>query len=167
MATIKGKWVFNDLIRGKSISQDVIFSFNTLEGSYNGHKIRFGYSDTTFRYELYFEYGTNQTLITYYGDTGEWASPLYKTIDFGTIDRNVSDEFLEWMQTNATQQTEPAPTDAVTIEYNGAVIASLKAGQSATLECKDLPMLDNVVVTVPEGMGGEDVPEWDGSIEVV
>lgn len=56
----------------------------------------------------------------------------------------------------------------VIITYNNAVIASLKAGQSASLPCKDKPMHTDVVVTVPEGMGaGEVVEEWDGSIEVV
>lgn len=54
---------------------------------------------------------------------------------------------------------------AVTIEYNGSTIASLKAGQSASLPCKDKPMLTDLVVTVPEGMGGS-VEEWDGSYTV-
>lgn len=58
--------------------------------------------------------------------------------------------------------------DTVAIQYNGSTIASLKAGQTATLPCKDKPMHTDVVVSVPEGMGaGEVVEVWDGSIEVV
>ncbi len=69
---------------------------------------------------------------------------------------------IAWLE---TYSEKPTPTDAVTIEYNGAVIASLKAGQSATLPCKDKPMLSDVVVTVPEGLGGS-VEEWDGSYTI-
>jgi hypothetical protein len=90
------------------------------------------------------------------------------TITFETVSAQSGytvEQLISWLE---TYSEKPTPTDAVTIEYNGSTIASLKAGQSATLECKDLPMLDNVVVTVPENMGGagEVVEEWDGSYTV-
>ena len=76
---------------------------------------------------------------------------------------------IAWLEANATQIIEPPvlPTDTVTIEYNGSVIAALKAGQSATLPCKDTLMHTDVVVSVPDGMGaGEVVEEWDGSYTI-
>lgn len=93
------------------------------------------------------------------------TTPTYKIGD--TITVNPGDEY------NIYIVEQSAPTDGVTIEYNNTVIASLKAGQSATLQCKNTEekpnlMKTDIIVTVPEGMGaGEVVEEWDGSIEVV
>ncbi len=88
------------------------------------------------------------------------------TIEGGTDATNPA--LISWLEANGECQNPPAPEEpTVTIEYNGSVIASLKAGQTATLPCKDKPMLTDVVVTVPEGMGaGEVVEEWDGSYTI-
>lgn len=40
----------------------------------------------------------------------------------------------------------------VEVKYNNAVIASLEAGQTATLQCIGKKMLGNVVVTAPEAV---------------
>jgi hypothetical protein len=95
---------------------------------------------------------------------GYWDFKNYGTgIQTITIpyDQEVSDEFAAWFNANIGQQEEAA----VTIEYNGSVIASLKAGQTATLPCKDTLMHTDLVVSVPDGMGGS-VEEWDGSYTV-
>ena len=81
---------------------------------------------------------------------------------------------ISWLETNGELQSsgddsggDDSGSGTVTITYNGAVIASLKAGQSASLPCKDKPMRTDVVVTVPEGMGsGEAVEEWDRSYTI-
>ena len=162
MATIKGKWVFKDEISGtQAVSQNISFISNGINYSIINLVL-----DEMFGTPILY-YG-NTIVFDLMGETADfegWLNDEYRTADFGSTEQTVSDAFRTFMDTYATPEAEPAPTDAVTIEYNGAVIASLKAGQSATLECKDLPMLDNVVVTVPE-MGGADVPEWDGSYTI-
>lgn len=72
----------------------------------------------------------------------EWARTI--TIDEET---KVDYEFYKWFTANAKQVT-------TTISYNGTAIASLFNGQTATLKCKDLSMLDNVVVESSESIGG-------------
>lgn len=70
-----------------------------------------------------------------------------------------NEELIAWLE---TYSEKPIPTDAVTVEYNNAVIATLTEGK-VTLSCKDKQMHANLVVTVPDGLGGEEIEEWDGS----
>lgn len=167
MATIKGKWVFKEKLTTPSWST-VTINFTT-------EKVVYGYSSF---YGMYYSTGNFPGLAFKAKDGSEdvttgnvWSASSNKWnvdcgyLDFGTTEQTVTDTFLTWMQANATPEAEPTPTNAVTIEYNGAVIASLKAGQSATLPCKDKPMHTDVVVSVPEGLGGS-VEEWDGSYTV-
>lgn len=94
------------------------------------------------------------------------------TIFFGDITPVTGftvDQLISWLEANGELQggdePEPeTPTNTVTIEYNGSVIASLTEGK-ATLPCKDKVMHTDIVVNVPE-LGGESVPEWDGSYTV-
>lgn len=169
MTTIKGKW---EIVRDAVITEtiDSIANFTSCGQVFSN--ITLNYSP--FNVEIYYEnLSVAQGAVGGVIDT--WTSPpiagdSYAIIDFGEIEQTISNSLFAWMQEWANQITppDPTPTDAVTIEYNGAVIASLKAGQSARLPCDDLPMLTDVVVSVPEGMGaGEVVEEWDGSIEVV
>lgn len=152
MSTIEGKWVFKgDNSIGTPITISSI-SFNSNNTQYNSIDFNYG--------------GEFGGIIGYYGSTpvydqvggtlskGDWQNEAYRTVDFGTTEQTVSDAFLTWMQANATPEADPTPTDAVTIEYNGTVIASLKAGQSATVECEGKTMHTDVVVSVPDGLGG-------------
>jgi hypothetical protein len=172
---LAGTWVFNDAIALPQSSTAILsyaynpqteppaYEFNFISNGINFVGIVNAYSFKGEDQEILGEIGV------YHSTTG-WFDAVYKTINITSKLSEVGDgeALLTWLNTNATKIADPVPTDAVTIEYNNAVIASLKAGQSATLECKDLPMLDDVVVTVPEGLGGgEVVEEWDGSIEVV
>ena len=61
-------------------------------------------------------------------------------------DQDVSDEFEPWFTTNAKRLS--------TITYNGATIATLNGGQTATLKCKGMKMESDIVVEVPESGGG-------------
>lgn len=61
---------------------------------------------------------------------------------------------------------EKASTDAVTIEYNGTVIASLEAGQTATLFTKNKKMESDIMVTVPQSEPSETIKEYDGTIVI-
>lgn len=83
-----------------------------------------------------------------------FESWLFDTIEITGGMEVKNAELIEWFSANFELISAPAPTDVVTIEYNGSVIASLKAGQTATLTCKDKPMHTDVVVSVPNEMGG-------------
>lgn len=61
-------------------------------------------------------------------------------------------EFATWLKANAVKTpAKPAlPKDEVGIVYNNSVIASIKAGQKATIECEGVKMLTDIEVNVPE-----------------
>ena len=119
----------------------------------------------------YFYYGDTLVASQEEGKSGSWISETYRTINLPqneTVDAELYaflNEFymVEYVAHAAVPEPE-APTNAVTIEYNGSVIASLTEGK-ATLPCKDKVMHTDIVVNVPE-LGGESVPEWDGSYTI-
>ena len=90
----------------------------------------------------------------YWGDADNNFPLLTLTFDDDSTPSNPA--FEPWFTANTKQ--------LVTIEYNGSVIASLTEGK-ATLPCKDKVMHTDIVVNVPE-LGGESVPEWDGSYTI-
>ena len=97
-----------------------------------------------------FPYGAN---LYYEGWFTEVFGEGVSTITI-TEDQEVSEEFMGWFMLNANP--------AVTIKYNNALIASLLGGQSATLECAEMLMEDNIIINTPE-IETEVIPEWDGS----
>lgn len=54
-------------------------------------------------------------------------------------------------------EAEPTTT-AVTVEYNGSVVATIENGNKATLPIKDLKMKTDIVITVPEAEVAADSP---------
>ena len=72
----------------------------------------------------------------------------YQTITI-PYDQDVSDAFEPWFTAN----TKLVGGDAVTIEYNGNVIASFTHGTKA-IRCNGAVMQGDVVVNVPEQIGG-------------
>lgn len=69
-----------------------------------------------------------------------------KTVDFGTEPQTVSSEFYDWLAENAVQQS-------AFVWYNGATVARLFGGETATLKCAGMKMETNVVVEAL-GKGG-------------
>jgi hypothetical protein len=167
-----GEYTYEELFLGDGTSPNTpYFKIGSYSGggSANGYFIEYWQAggwfgdikDAGWRYSTY-NYSPSVPLDS---NTPIISAPLL-TITGGVDVTNPS--LISWLEANGELQAEPTPTNAVTIEYNGSVIASLKAGQSATLPCKDTLMHTDVVVSVPDGMGaGEVVEEWDGSIEVV
>lgn len=145
MATIKGKWVFNEKLN----IPEAVCDYHILNYKSNGGDFVEMYISNA---DLY-GYDVVQ-YVPYAGSDGyevyRWSNfpnQDYRTIDFGATEQTVSDTFLTWMQANATPEAEPTPTDAVTIEYNGSVIASLKAGQTAQLHVTEKGMESDIVIT--------------------
>jgi hypothetical protein len=150
MATIKGKWVFNETVPvNVGLTQNVNFtsngnSFTKMSIDSDNYILQY---NNTYAYEM-----------------GDWFPDAYRYVDFGETEQTVIDTFLTWITANATQQADPTPINAVTIEYNNTVIATLAKGV-ATLPCEDKVMHTDVVITVPK-MSGEVISEWDGSYTV-
>lgn len=63
-------------------------------------------------------------------------------------DQEASDEFKPWFTANTKRLS--------TITYNGATIATLNGGQTATLKCDGMKMETDLVVAVAEQTGGAD-----------
>lgn len=147
MATIKGKWLFNEMpsLPNDGISQFITFDLvNAAEETVTAYKIvvgnKFGVVSVAFSY---YEDGSSPTLV-YYATNG-WTDQTYRTIDFGTTEQEVSDEFYTWFTTNATQ-IEETPI-ATTITYNDSTLTTLEAGQGATLACNGKKAKSNIVIS--------------------
>jgi hypothetical protein len=199
MATIKGKWVFKNESPTKTVFSKTATND---QNSYNYEEVNFTSLGATTRFILMAFHvnppiGTptvtnkliyaaalkdinndgvlipNVTWTAYDYLTNSWKSEEFRTVEFGNVWQEVSDEFVVWFTANAipidgeSSLSPILPTDAVSIVYSNSIIASLKAGQTASLPCKDILMHTDVVVSVPDGMGaGEVVEEWDGSYTV-
>ena len=108
-----------------------VFKYNTTTKKFayfNGVTVKAGTTDEVIVYAGYVIHETERT--------------LYNT------DGSV------FLKSPADAADEPTPNDAVTVQYNGTVIASLASGQKATLNCAGLMMTSNVVIDV-DVVGGE------------
>ena len=159
MAKIKkGTYRFNDVLTGNVTENAVEALFNFTDG--NGDE--WGY--LTFQF---FADGTSS--VAYVNmNTGAmvganvngWKSPAYQIVNIPT-DQEIqangmsAAEFATWFTAN----TKLVGGDAVTIEYNGNVIASFTHGTKA-IRCNGAVMQGDVVVNVPE-MGGAQENEVD------
>lgn len=159
MATLKGTWRFNDVLTAPSGGVVQSVNFTTVAMGYSGvtgSEIIVGVLPEL---GLHIESVPSElenslsslgiTLpFTFYVYSLGWEDDYgegVKTIDFGDELQVVSEVFYNWLTENATQPT-------TTITYNGNVIASLEAGQTATLPCAGKKMKGDIV-TVYEGHG--------------
>jgi hypothetical protein len=155
MATVKGKWLFNDEVTqiapdpGKgntTVVQEVNFTFIKWDGSI-GQANGIGVHRDSYKFSLVYLDGT--TILSwgyiYRVYSGSWSTGWDnengKTITF-IEEQEVSDEFYEWFTANATQVIESTPT---TITYNGTE-TTIETGQTATLACNGKKALTDVVV---------------------
>lgn len=155
MATVKGKWLFNDEVTqiapdpGKgntTVVQEVNFTFIKWDGSI-GQANGIGVHRDSYKFSLVYLDGT--TILSwayiYRVYSGSWSTGWDnengKTITF-IEEQEVSDEFYEWFTANATQVIESTPT---TITYNGTD-ASVEVGQTATLACNGKKALTDIVI---------------------
>ena len=98
MATIKGKWLFNEAIKRPSTSITQSINFISNDTAYT--QIRMWADDGELDYYASGWY-------TFYVDYEGWDADVYRTVDFGTTEQTVSDEFYTWFTSNA----KPAVTD--------------------------------------------------------
>lgn len=105
MATISGVWVF---VESPELSgylpSGVLVNFTSNGQSYLGFECGFG----PFDYITEIVYGGyNQSM---YYDGGAWIDQAYRTIDFGTANQDVPEDFYSWFTANAIKQTPVVPT---------------------------------------------------------
>lgn len=159
MATVKGIWVFNDVLAtfNTTIYQDVQYTFPTsnytwtaLERLIDGLKI----------------IRTGGSAYAYADVRKSWDIQGAKTINFGTTEQTVSDTFYNWLTANATQQASeetPITLNSIKAKLQGLIdISNEKTGRTDT----DLTASVNALAE-GYGQGGEYVPEYDGSVKVI
>lgn len=161
MQAIKGKWLFNETLDLTSLpyfadkiavnftSNNIPFSSIYKRNSMDGVAQILMYWDD----EAYDIYANNDDMDASKG----WTNQAYRTVDFGSTEQTVSDEFLTWMTANATQD-QPA---GVTIAYKDTII-SIKDGQTVTLHTTDKKLTEDLEIIAPEST----VEDWDGTIVV-
>lgn len=169
MATIKGKWRFNDVLTKPAASFDEAVNFEfaihhawaglAASGIGKGFNIKANASTSDIRWALYYGYDIHYDNGEIYEDTERsvysatdqaWITAdgeEFQTVDFGTEPQTVSEEFYTWLTDNATQPS-------ASVQYNGSTIASLFGGAAATLKCAGMKMESDVVVEVAEHSGG-------------
>lgn len=169
MAKVKGIWVFNSGMETKPTmsvigSWEIFQSVNfTTAGETEQQFTSFAYwlkSNNYYRLAYCYRLPNGALGVheVYDRENRSWVNDDFKTVDFGSTEQEVSDEFYAWLTANATQQeSEDDSGDSsggVSITYNGSVIASLEAGQTATLPCKGKRMKGDIAVTAPADSGG-------------
>ncbi len=117
--TVSGVYVFND-----SVNDEYIQNEHTEDINYISNNINFDQMYITWMYEeegtilrisisYYDNYGDHyDSIYSSVGETIKWLNESYKTIDFGTEEQTVSENFYKWLHANATKQEEPEPTSA-------------------------------------------------------
>lgn len=170
MATVKGKWLFNEVLDayGTAFEQSVEFTASfvdestTYDGRFTGIKYKPTESNlvaytvgSTVPASSYWESGEDTVVYLRAPNynTDAWSFEGINEVDFGSTEQTVSDEFMTWLTANAVP-LDAEETTAATITHNGEVIASLNAGQTATLKCAGMKMATDVVVAVAENIGG-------------
>ena len=165
MATIKGKWRFNDVLTKPAASFDEAVNFEfaihhalaglAASGIGKGFNIKANVSTSDSRWALYYGYDIHYDNGEIYEDTERsvysvtdqaWITAdgeEFQTVDFGTEPQTVSEEFYTWLTENATQPS-------ASVQYNGSTIAALFGGAAATLKCAGMKMESDVVVETPE-----------------
>ena len=173
MPTLKGKWKFNDIIVQLPPVEDLD---NFYEQNINFTTIGL-YLDNNYQVEankiIYYWNGIGyhvilttplveeiqDTDVEVYNKADErWHyGNLSQTVDFGSEEQEVSQEFYEWFTANAVEQDEPeipdepeTSTESITITYDGRIIATLTEGQSVTLHTSGKKAKTDIVVSISE-----------------
>lgn len=173
MPTLKGKWKFNDIIvqlppvedLGNFYEQNINFTTNGvyLDNNYQveANKIIYYWSGIGYHVILTTPLveEIQDTDVSVYNKIDErWDyGNLSQTVDFGSEEQQVSQEFYEWFTANAVEQDEPetpdepeTSTESITITYDGRIIATLTEGQSVTLHTNGKKAKTDIVVSMGE-----------------
>ena len=108
MAEVSGVWVFNDVINEHAPRHDVNFTSNG--GVFNAvTSIITGNAYNGYKYYVAYRYDISSFEYAYSFEANAWYNKEYKTVDFGSTPQTVSQEFFDWLSTNATSQNSIDP----------------------------------------------------------
>ena len=103
MATVKGKWLFNDVVSSYWTSTFFDVSFTSNGNSYIAINPYFNSVGVMYLcYVTSYNFSTGTGDKVYRFDNSTWYGD-YKTIDFGTTEQTVSDKFYTWLIDNAKE----------------------------------------------------------------
>ena len=108
MATIKGKWLFNENISPVQygISQEI--NFTSAEFTCTGFTlIGKGLIDAIFTFSYKGVPNIDDYTGNVYREDMGWRRPECRMVDFGEAEQTMKEEFYAWFIANATQQAEP------------------------------------------------------------
>lgn len=147
MAKIKGVWVFNEgltLPQPSEIQQTV--NFTSFYLSQNWQCTHLNISVYNNRYTIVnYVYSDGSIWAAYSAISGWGSNQTARTVDFGTVEQEVSEEWYTWLTANATPQASEDDTPNTLITYDGVTV-EMKNGQTATHKCAGKKMKTNVVV---------------------
>lgn len=163
MATVKGTWVFSDVLSKPTwYEQEANFTYLTSSGT-NRNAYRFIYNpsyDNTIN-AAGFCVRVDGAIIGFYSFAECVWSVYYVstpfTVDFGSAEQEVSADFYAWLIANATPQAseeETEETAVAAITYKGETLETLNGGEYVTLHTKGQMMEDDIRVEVAEESGG-------------
>lgn len=164
METIKGTWVFNEIINmpaeldtvGEDL--DILINHELYDsgGTYhtNGYRLRFSYN-TSDRTKYLICMCSDNFSYSVYSDG--WDNELSRTMTFLDEPTSEAFDFATWLQANATKQGEEPDTPGTTITYDGGTIAAVAAGGTATLKCAGLKMKTDITIKAAEGGGSFEI----------
>lgn len=139
MATIKGRWKFNDEPTAISTRQflDIAFNSYPLNEGYDAINIS---TSGYISYNRLHETGGHYYGITVYSPQNGWYDDdtKYKFIDFGDSEKEVPDIFYNWFTSNAKQVTN--------ISYYDIPLEVPKS-KTVTFNCIDKVMKDNIIIS--------------------
>lgn len=152
MAKIKGVWVFNDVVSHFYW----LASYQMINVTFTSNGERFTslyWYDVPAGDDTIYHLSYDETLAVAgpFGNLYNWDNDAYKTVDFGSAEQDVSDEFLAWMQENATQQASEETTTP-TAEGVKEKLQSLITASNAKTGKSDANLTD-AVKTLLEGYG--------------
>lgn len=136
-------WKFNDKIL--LIGKPALFSvnFKILSGDY---AVKDFIQLYILRYLYYkYPYGGGTANVKVCTPKSEWLYEEHKTIKIIDGEDATNEIFIDWMLSNAT--LVDAPTTATVITYNGETIATLEAGQTATVKTANTEVEHDIVIT--------------------
>ena len=105
MAKIKGIWVFNDEIEVYLVkTQSVNFSSNGVN-----YTVMELFHITIDPEPTGLKYGDTDVYFDTWEDAPHWVDDAYKTVDFGSTEQDISEDFYTWLTANAVMQEEEKP----------------------------------------------------------
>ena len=150
MAKIKGKWLFNNAVTPLTwLNEYQIENVNFISNGEHFTDIYWNEIDADEGAVYHIYYADTLAVSGYYGNVSNWENEAYKTIEFDG-EQEVSENFVAWMQANATLQEEEKPTP--TAEGVKSKLQSLITASNAKTGKSDANLTD-AVNTLIEGYG--------------